>query len=73
VPDFDGRRYAFAYTGQLTAVQGLREIVATVALQPQDLGDAVVAGFFDDDALEREVRASEGWQRIRFPRPYDAG
>ena len=60
------RTYAFAYTGGLAAVQGLREIVATAGLLPPDLGDAVVAGWFDDDALEREIRASEGWKRIRF-------
>ncbi len=65
-PEFDRRPHAFAYTGQLAAVQGLREIVATAALLPDDLGDAIVAGFFDDEALEREVRASAGWQRIRF-------
>jgi glycosyltransferase involved in cell wall biosynthesis len=65
-PDLDRRPYAFAYTGQLMAVQGLREIVVTAALLPADVGDAIVAGFFDDDALERETRASEGWKRIRF-------
>ena len=58
--------HTFAYTGQLTAVQGLREIVATAALLPADLGEAVIAGFFDDDALERETLASEGWKSIRF-------
>ena len=26
----------------------------------------MVAGWFDDGALEREIRASEGWARIRF-------
>ncbi len=62
----DDRRYAFAYTGGLAAVQGLREIVATAELLPPDLGDAVVAGWFYDDALEREIRAAEGWKRIRF-------
>ena len=66
VPDTDQRPHAFAYTGGLAAVQGLREIVATAALLPSDLGDAVVAGWFDDDDLEREIRAAEGWKRIRF-------
>ena len=66
MPDFDERPHAFAYTGGLAAVQGLREIVATAALLPADLGPAVLAGWFDDDALEREVRASAGWTRIRF-------
>ena len=58
--------YAFAYTGGLAANQGLREIVATAGLLPSDLGDAVVAGWFDDDALEREVRAADGWKRIHY-------
>jgi glycosyltransferase involved in cell wall biosynthesis len=62
----DGRTYAFAYTGGLAAVQGLREIAATAALLPPDLGDAVVAGWFDNDDLEREVLASEGWKRVEF-------
>ncbi len=65
-PDLGDRPHAFAYTGQLMGVQGAREIAATAALLPPDLGDAVIAGFFDNDALEREVRASEGWKRIRF-------
>jgi glycosyltransferase involved in cell wall biosynthesis len=26
----------------------------------------VVAGWFDDDALEREVRAADGWKRIHY-------
>jgi glycosyltransferase involved in cell wall biosynthesis len=65
-PEFVDRPYAFAYTGGLAKVQGLREIVATAALLPEDLGDSFVAGFFDDDELEREVRASEGWKRIDF-------
>jgi glycosyltransferase involved in cell wall biosynthesis len=62
----DDRKHAFAYTGGLAAVQGLREIVATAGLLPSELGNAVVAGWFDNDALEAEVRASEGWTRIRF-------
>jgi len=59
-------KYAFAYTGGLAAVQGLREIVTTASLLPPDLGDVVVAGWFDDDALEREVRAADGWKRIHY-------
>jgi glycosyltransferase involved in cell wall biosynthesis len=66
VAPFESRPHTFAYTGQLTRVQGLREIAGTAALLPPDLGDAVVAGFFDDEGLEQEVRASEGWKRIEF-------
>lgn len=65
-PAFHERPYAFAYTGGITAVQGAREIAATAALLPEDLGGAVVAGWFDNDTVEAEVRASEGWENIRF-------
>ena len=65
-PDFEQRPHAFAYTGGLTGVQGLREIVATTELLPADLGSAVVAGWFDNDALEREVRSAPGWARVEF-------
>ena len=41
-------------------------MMATAAFLPADLGDPLVAGWFDDDVLERDVRASEGWKRIRF-------
>ncbi len=66
LPDFEQRPHSFAYTGGLAAVQGLREIVATAALLPDDLGPPIVAGWFDDDELELQIRAAEGWQRIRF-------
>ena len=47
-------------------MQGAREIAATAALLPEDLGGAVVAGWFDNDTVETEVRASKGWENIRF-------
>jgi glycosyltransferase involved in cell wall biosynthesis len=59
------RRHAFVYAGGLAAVQGIREIVATAGLLPAD-AKAVIAGWFDDDALEREVRSSPGWRRVNF-------
>lgn len=65
-PESDGPRHAFAYTGGIAAVQGIREIIAMAALLPADLGGGVLAGWFDDDDLEREVRASDGWRGIRY-------
>jgi glycosyltransferase involved in cell wall biosynthesis len=65
-PDFADRSHPFAYTGGMTKVQGLREIMAVAALLPPDLGAPVMAGWFDDDVLEKEVRASEGWKRVRY-------
>ncbi len=59
------RPYAFVYAGGLAAVQGIREIAATAGLLPAD-ARAVVAGWFDDDDLERQVRSSPGWKRVHF-------
>jgi glycosyltransferase involved in cell wall biosynthesis len=59
------RRYAFAYVGGLKAVQGAREIPEVAAALPEG-SRAVVAGWFDDEAVERDARASEGWPRVDF-------
>ena len=60
---FEKRRYAFAYTGGLTAVQGIREIMEIARLLPAEL-TGVIAGWFDSAEVEREVRASPGWRRV---------
>lgn len=61
----EARRYAFAYVGGLKAVQGAREIPAVAAALP-DGARGVVAGWFDDEAVERDTRSHPGWQRIDF-------
>lgn len=62
---FEQRHFAFAYTGGLTAVQGIREIVATsMVLGPEMPG--VLAGSFDEDALEREIRTTPAWHYLRY-------
>jgi glycosyltransferase involved in cell wall biosynthesis len=60
---FEQRRYAFAYTGGLTEVQGVREIMSIASLLPAELA-GVLAGWFDSAEVEREVRASAGWWRV---------
>jgi glycosyltransferase involved in cell wall biosynthesis len=60
---FEQRRYAFAYTGGLTEVQGIREIMAIATLLPAEL-TGVIAGWFDSAEVEREVRACPGWRRV---------
>ncbi len=62
---FEEREYAFAYTGGLTEAQGLREMMEAYALLPPGL-KGTVAGRFDQDALEAEIRAGEGWKRVSF-------
>lgn len=61
----EARKYAFSYAGQLTAVQGIREIM-TVASGLPDGMTGVVAGWFDNGEVEREVRGSAGWQRVDY-------
>jgi glycosyltransferase involved in cell wall biosynthesis len=61
----DARRYAFAYAGGLNIVQGVREIMAVAALLPED-ARGVVAGWFDSDGVEPEVKSSRGWRKIDY-------
>ena len=60
---FERRPYAFAYTGGLTEVQGVREIMAIASLLPAEV-TGVIAGWFDSAEVEREVRACPGWRRV---------
>jgi glycosyltransferase involved in cell wall biosynthesis len=60
---FEWRRHAFAYTGGLTEVQGIREIMVIASVLPAGLTGAI-AGWFDSAEVEREVRASAGWRRV---------
>jgi glycosyltransferase involved in cell wall biosynthesis len=57
------RRYAFAYTGGLTEVQGVHEIMTIATLLPGQL-TGVIAGWFYSAEVERAVRATAGWQRV---------
>jgi glycosyltransferase involved in cell wall biosynthesis len=62
---FEQRPYAFAYTGGLTCDTGIREILATsMVLGPEMPG--VLAGSFDEDRLEQEIRAAPAWQFLRY-------
>jgi glycosyltransferase involved in cell wall biosynthesis len=64
-PTGDARRYAFAYAGGLTVVQGVREIADVAALLPED-ARGVVAGWFDSDDDERDVKAGAGWRKVDY-------
>ena len=59
------RAYAFSHVGGLKAVQGAREMPQVVAALPGG-ARAIVAGWFDDAAVERDARAHAGWQRIDY-------
>jgi len=62
-PDWDGKAMQVCYVGSISAIRGIRELVSACALlrTPARLA---LAGSFSEPALEREVRAAAGWQRI---------
>jgi glycosyltransferase involved in cell wall biosynthesis len=62
---FEQRRHAFVYTGGLTEAQAAREMMEAFAQLPEGM-TGTVAGRFDQDALEADVRASEGWKRVDY-------
>lgn len=61
----EARKYAFSYAGQLTAVQGIREIMTVASGLPEGM-TGVVAGWFDNAEVERDVRDSAGWRRVDY-------
>jgi glycosyltransferase involved in cell wall biosynthesis len=62
---FGKRGDAFVYAGGLMEVQGVREMAQAFALLPEGM-TGTVAGTFHPAALEDEIAATPGWQRVRF-------
>jgi glycosyltransferase involved in cell wall biosynthesis len=62
---FGERRHAFVYTGGITEAQAAREMMEAFAQLPEGM-TGTMAGRFDQDALEADVRASEGWKRVDY-------
>jgi glycosyltransferase involved in cell wall biosynthesis len=56
------------YTGILSTIRSIREIVGAMALLPESLSSArlVLAGTFESPALEEEVRQMPGWERVDY-------
>jgi glycosyltransferase involved in cell wall biosynthesis len=56
-----------AYTGGITVVRGIREMVAAMSLLPNTL-DArlMVAATFSPPELEHEIRDQAGWERVDY-------
>ena len=62
-PDWEHKSMQVCYVGSISAIRGIRELVRACALlrTPARLA---LAGGFSEAALEREVRATPGWQRV---------
>ena len=65
VTPFEERESAFVYTGGLTEAQGLREMMDAYSLLPPGV-TGTVAGRFDHAPLEAQIRAGDGWKRVRY-------
>ena len=58
---------AFAYVGGITAIRGVREMVAALDLAGQRQSLTLeLAGSFSPSRLEEEVRVMPGWERVNF-------
>ena len=66
-PPFTARSDAFVYAGGLMEIQGVREMAEAFALLPAGM-TGTVAGTFHTPALEMEISAMPGWQRVRYLR-----
>lgn len=62
--DFDARENAVCYIGYITAVRGIREIVQAVGTVPGCR--LLLAGRFQEEAVEAEVRAERAWEQVDF-------
>lgn len=64
---FKDRPASFAYVGNIAAIRGIREMVHALSLVPMNLQcRLVLAGQFDDQRVEQEVRDMPGWERVDF-------
>jgi glycosyltransferase involved in cell wall biosynthesis len=67
-PPLSRRPLRVIYVGGISEIRGVREMVRAMALLPEPLSEArlVIAGEFKDPALEAEVRALPGWERVDY-------
>lgn len=55
------------YAGMISAMRGIKEMVQAVGLLPADLNAQLyIAGSFDPDELENEIKKLSGWDRVKF-------
>jgi glycosyltransferase involved in cell wall biosynthesis len=52
------------YAGNITAIRGIREMVAAMELVTTADARLVLAGEFDDSGLEQETKALAGWRHV---------
>jgi glycosyltransferase involved in cell wall biosynthesis len=55
------------YTGAMTVVRGVTQMVQAMSLIPTALGAKLVLAGSCDLSLEREIRQMEGWHHVEFP------
>jgi glycosyltransferase involved in cell wall biosynthesis len=62
-PDWDRKAMEVCYVGSISAIRGIRELVTACELL-QSPARLSLVGSFSEPALEREVTAYPGWERV---------
>lgn len=60
---WEDRENCVAYVGGISRIRGIREIVRSLELVDTKL---LLAGSFEDDELEREIKSMRGWEKVRY-------
>lgn len=56
----------FVYVGGIVGVRGVREMVEAIGLVRDDRVQLNLLGAFNDEQLEVQMRALDGWRRVQF-------
>jgi len=61
------RKKQIIYVGDITRVRGVKEAIQAMELLPESLGaEFVLGGNFSEPGFEAELRAMEGWRKVRY-------
>jgi len=60
---WEDRENCVAYVGGISRIRGIREIVRSLELVDTKL---LLAGSFEDDELEREIKSLPGWRKVIY-------
>lgn len=66
IDGYIARRPLVAYTGEISALRGAREMVAAMELVSRSDACLVMAGRFPSEALNQELRGRPGWTRVDY-------
>lgn len=60
---WEDRENCVAYVGGISRIRGIKEIVRSLELVDTKL---LLAGSFEDDELEHEIKSMRGWEKVKY-------